>query len=81
MSTWSISIVFLRKHFYYIITLSVKSEYNATTTFHHNEHQYYMNKKLIRWGPIMICLAMATNHDFMNKSRLIVMALPMLFCE
>ena len=23
---------------------------------------------------------MATNHDFMNKSRLIVMALPMLFC-
>lgn len=23
----------------------------------------------------MICLAMATNHDFVNKSRLIVMAL------
>ena len=28
----------------FIITLSVKSEYNATTTFHHNEHQYYMDK-------------------------------------
>ena len=29
----------------------------------------------------MICLAKATNHDVMNKSRLIVMALPMLFCK
>ena len=24
----------------FIITLSVKSEYNVTTTFHRNEHQY-----------------------------------------
>ena len=25
----------------------------------------------ISWGPIMICLTKATNHDVMNKSRLL----------